>query len=387
MNVRSESKREGGFTLVELILYVALVGIFLTGAVRFGWEVVYGREKYQTQAVVEQEIQVILERLKLEIKKGRGYVVGAGLIEIQTEEATSPVVIRLNSEALEMSQAGGTFERLSSNQVKVMEFGVSETGSSTNDSRGINIKLGIKQADNWAKGGMIKEITKEIYIEELGGFNQARKLLIDSNGASLNNGGREVAGMEIKSLKVGETMVIDKLEINWSGGQAGAALTGVKISGVNVWSGNATSGTTVDLVDVSIGVGVTIDKLSFSDAMGESKIGLNWIMGDGSKLKAELMPAAGTTTTPTPTLVLTVTPTLWPTIIPTTIPTLTPTFTPAPTLTPTPTIIPSPTLAPINCSQYCSQRYGLGGSCQKSCGGINGGKIYECKGSLACCCQ
>jgi prepilin-type N-terminal cleavage/methylation domain-containing protein len=66
-----------------------------------------------------------------------------------------------------------------------------------------------------------------------------------------------------------------------------------------------------------------------------------------------------------------------------------PTNTPTPT--PRPTNTPTPTSAPTSCNTYCNQRYGNGGSCQRSsrCNGHNVGNMFECTGgnNSICCCN
>ncbi|HDQ88535.1 MAG TPA: hypothetical protein ENN92_00055, partial [candidate division WWE3 bacterium] len=45
MNKNYLRKLNKGFTLIELILYIALVSAFLTGSIKFLWDVIYVREK------------------------------------------------------------------------------------------------------------------------------------------------------------------------------------------------------------------------------------------------------------------------------------------------------------------------------------------------------
>jgi type II secretory pathway pseudopilin PulG len=52
-------------------------------------------------------------------------------------------------------------------------------------------------------------------------------------------------------------------------------------------------------------------------------------------------------------------------------------------------ISPTPTIVISTCSEHCSSKYSLGGSCQKGngCGGFDEGRIYECGSPNICCCQ
>lgn len=58
-----------GFTLTELIIYVALVGILLTAASIFARDILYGNVKSQVKARVQSEGRFAMERVSQEIRK------------------------------------------------------------------------------------------------------------------------------------------------------------------------------------------------------------------------------------------------------------------------------------------------------------------------------
>lgn len=64
-------KNYRAFTLVELILYVALVGILLTAAAIFATDVVLGSIKGRVRAQVQSEARFALEKMRQEIVKGK----------------------------------------------------------------------------------------------------------------------------------------------------------------------------------------------------------------------------------------------------------------------------------------------------------------------------
>jgi len=66
------SKRNSGFTLVELILYIALVSIFLTGVIMFTWDILYGRVKSYVQEEVNQNSRFAAKRIIYEIRNASG---------------------------------------------------------------------------------------------------------------------------------------------------------------------------------------------------------------------------------------------------------------------------------------------------------------------------
>ena len=66
---RQNRKTQLGYTLIELLLYVALVGIFITGAITFAWDSIYAREKASNMQKVEQEARMAMQRIGYEIRK------------------------------------------------------------------------------------------------------------------------------------------------------------------------------------------------------------------------------------------------------------------------------------------------------------------------------
>lgn len=64
--------KESGFTLVEMILYIAIVSIFMTGLVYFTWDVIYGRVKSFVHQEVNQNTRFASKRVTYEIKNAMG---------------------------------------------------------------------------------------------------------------------------------------------------------------------------------------------------------------------------------------------------------------------------------------------------------------------------
>ncbi|KKR10536.1 MAG: hypothetical protein UT39_C0018G0009 [Candidatus Woesebacteria bacterium GW2011_GWA1_39_21] len=66
-----KSKLKRGFTLIEMILYIAIVSIFLTGLVYFTWDLIYGRLKSYIQQEVNQNIRFASARIIYEIRNAK----------------------------------------------------------------------------------------------------------------------------------------------------------------------------------------------------------------------------------------------------------------------------------------------------------------------------
>lgn len=88
-----------GFTLVELILYIAISSIFMLASVSFAWDVIYGRVKSYTQQEVNQNMRFTTKRITYEIRNAAGInSVTANSISLSnTDSARNPTVISVSS--------------------------------------------------------------------------------------------------------------------------------------------------------------------------------------------------------------------------------------------------------------------------------------------------
>ena len=84
-----------GFTLVEMILYVAIVSIFMTGLVYFTWDVIYGRVKSFVHQEVNQNTRFASKRILFEIKNASDInTVSTNSISLEmSDSARNPTVI------------------------------------------------------------------------------------------------------------------------------------------------------------------------------------------------------------------------------------------------------------------------------------------------------
>jgi len=61
-------KNQKGFTLIEMLLYTAIIVIFLIGAISFGWNIIYGNAKSQNYQEVTQNLRFTVKRILYEIR-------------------------------------------------------------------------------------------------------------------------------------------------------------------------------------------------------------------------------------------------------------------------------------------------------------------------------
>lgn len=98
--MRKKVQFNQGFTLVEMILYIAIVSIFMTGLVYFTWDVIYGRVKSFVHQEVNQNIRFASKRIAYEIKNAKSVTSptsgSASSITLEyTEVGRNPTIINV----------------------------------------------------------------------------------------------------------------------------------------------------------------------------------------------------------------------------------------------------------------------------------------------------
>lgn len=77
-----------GFTLIELVLYVAIVAIVLGGLVQLAWAITGSATKSATQEEVASQARYVSERIKAEIRNANG--INTGTSTFDTNLAITP---------------------------------------------------------------------------------------------------------------------------------------------------------------------------------------------------------------------------------------------------------------------------------------------------------
>ena len=142
-------KLHKGLTFVELILYVGLVSIFISGAILFAWDVVYGNAKSNTQRLVTQELRHASERMLYEIRNASGVysVSEQDLCLSSADPGYNPVHIYVNANRLYIGWGGGDTSCASTTYAEALTSGfvnvssLSFSGSSGNNSIGVQFDL------------------------------------------------------------------------------------------------------------------------------------------------------------------------------------------------------------------------------------------------------
>ena len=87
-----------GFTLIEMILYLAISSIFLTGVVYFTWDIVYGRVKSFTFQEVNYNVRFASKRITYEIKNAESInsITGNSISLQMADGSRNPTEIQLS---------------------------------------------------------------------------------------------------------------------------------------------------------------------------------------------------------------------------------------------------------------------------------------------------
>lgn len=97
-----------GFTLIEVIIYVALVSVFISGAIFFAWDIIYGRVKSQVQIEVNQNLRLASDRISFEIRNADSInsVSGSSLSLSVSDSVRDPTVFDVSGGRLRIGYGG-----------------------------------------------------------------------------------------------------------------------------------------------------------------------------------------------------------------------------------------------------------------------------------------
>lgn len=346
-----------GFTLVEMILYVALVGLFVTSAISFTWDIIYGREKAYQQLIVDQSGRIAVSRIAYEIRRAYD-VQSVSDYQIVLDNQGSTTTIALNGSTLEITTGGAGPYALTSNQVVVDNTNpiFIDLRSSDNNTKNIGINLTLNQAKSGDSFNVTAQTKINQSVELNSQFNQSRRLLVDLSTVSLT-GGTSIDGVTLLNTGTAD-IVIDKMTLTWSGTSGGENVTEIQIDAGGVeWSGSEPSGTILDLTDYTLTTlagTVNVNYITFDSNMSGANMKLDIVMSDGSVSRNSLTLTTSGSSTPTPT--------------------------------PTASGTPSPTPSPVStCSDYCVQNSYTTGFCDKNSGACSAaGAVNESGGDQYC---
>jgi len=158
-----------GFSLIEMILYIAIVSIFISGAVLYGWQAVYGRIKSQVQLDVNYNLNLITTRINYELRNALDiYSVtqtnlysppGTDLCLQVSDSSHNPTRLYLSSGEFRVAWGGGSNdctgmtndEALSNSSVTITNLVFTDLSSSLGESKNVSYTITVDSVNPSAR--------------------------------------------------------------------------------------------------------------------------------------------------------------------------------------------------------------------------------------------
>ena len=141
------SKKQSGFTLIELSIYITLVAGILIMATSFAWNIINSRTKTISISSVEQEGRYILEKFSQSVHQASAMSLpatgasGNQLVLTMADAPSNPIIISTSSNKLYFQRGAGSAVQMHSDNVIVTS--VSFTNLSTADGKTRNVQINL----------------------------------------------------------------------------------------------------------------------------------------------------------------------------------------------------------------------------------------------------
>lgn len=113
-----------GFTLIELILYVAIITIVMGALIPFAWNVIEGSAKSGVEQEVSSQARYVSERIKYEIRRASGITsVSATSISLTNFSPDTTTIISLSGGKMQINKNGTGPVNLNSDDTTITTVG------------------------------------------------------------------------------------------------------------------------------------------------------------------------------------------------------------------------------------------------------------------------
>lgn len=148
-----------GFTLLEIILYMALVSAMMASLLSFAWNIIGGSVKSTTQQEVYSQARYVSERIKLEIRNassvniaGSTFGASPGILSLAeigpaNDPVKDPTIVTLSGGKITIKQGAGSSVALNSSNTSVESLIF--TNYSSPDSKTKHIGFSFTITDNF----------------------------------------------------------------------------------------------------------------------------------------------------------------------------------------------------------------------------------------------
>src|SRR3989344_5145313 len=140
--------KKNGFTLIELILYIAIITIVMGALIPFAWDVIEGGVKSSAEQEVSSQARYVSERIKYEIRNANAInSISATSIDLNTDTNATTVIDYAGGKIRIKYGAGGTPVNLNSNDTNVTNLTFSDYSSA--DAKTKHIQFAFTIDDNY----------------------------------------------------------------------------------------------------------------------------------------------------------------------------------------------------------------------------------------------
>jgi Tfp pilus assembly protein PilE len=157
-----------GFTLIELVLYIAIVSMMLITLIPFAWNIIEGGTKSSTQQEVFDNARYISEQIKYQIRNAIGInsVAPTQISLVTADSTTNPTIISLTGTDMTMKLGnGGSINLNSANATISAVSGVIFTNYTSADNKTKNIQFVFTTRANYSGSGSRQEFNESTTIE------------------------------------------------------------------------------------------------------------------------------------------------------------------------------------------------------------------------------
>jgi type II secretory pathway pseudopilin PulG len=158
MTIKLKTKKTiQGYTFIELLLYISIITIFISGAIRFAWNIVYGQVKSDVQREVVQNLRLASKRIIYEIRNATSInSIAANEVCLEMYDSTyNPTRIYVDQGRLRIGWGGGgsnctsttNDEVLTTNEVIVSDLTFTDLTSPASESINVGLNLTIEYSN------------------------------------------------------------------------------------------------------------------------------------------------------------------------------------------------------------------------------------------------
>lgn len=144
-----------GFTLVEIILYVAILGVILTVVTSFSLDALQEKSEQKSKQMVKQDVDFVLDKISHEIESATSVDKNISILDASTpygkivlsKKNGSSVTISLTGSTVYLQKKGGPLEKLSTSGSKITSLNFLADREAGHTLKEVQIKIHAESAD------------------------------------------------------------------------------------------------------------------------------------------------------------------------------------------------------------------------------------------------